>query len=91
MKINIYGLFVDEIAYEFEKLGIEKYRASQVADWMYKRGVGDFAQMTNLPAALRSLLLGYCGIDFPEEQAVRHSADGKTTKFLLRYPDGAAI
>ena len=91
MKIDLYGLFTDEIAYEFEQLGIEKYRAAQVADWMYKRGSDDFFQMTNLPADLRATLCGVCGIDLPEEQDVRHSANGKTTKFLLRYSDGAAI
>lgn len=91
MKINLYGLFAEEIAHEFDKIGVEKYRATQVAEWMYKRGIDDFSQMTNLSAALRATLRGCCGIDFPEEQDIRHSADGKTTKFLLRYPDGAAV
>jgi 23S rRNA (adenine2503-C2)-methyltransferase len=40
---------------------------------------------------LRSILRERFYIDLPEEQDVKHSADGKTTKFLLRYPDGAAV
>ena len=91
MKMNLYGLFVDEIAHEFAKLGIAKFRAAQVAEWIYKRGVQDFSQMTNLPKDLRALLQGGFGVDIPEEVSARHSADGKTSKVLLRFPDGAAV
>lgn len=91
MKINLYGLFADEITHEFSKLGIEKYRAAQVAEWIYKRGIYDFSQMTNLPKELRSLLQGGFGVDIPEEVFARHSSDGKTTKALLRFADGAAV
>ena len=51
MTENIYGLFAAEIAEKFVQTGIEKFRASQVADWMYKKSVTDFNQMTNLSAA----------------------------------------
>ncbi|HWR31031.1 MAG TPA: 23S rRNA (adenine(2503)-C(2))-methyltransferase RlmN [Negativicutes bacterium] len=88
---NLYGLFVDEIAWEFEKIGIEKYRAAQVAEWMYQRGIDDFSKMTNLSTTQRSILREQFCIEFPEEQEARHSADGKTTKYLLRYSDGAAV
>ena len=89
--MNLYGLFIDEIAYEFEKIGVEKYRASQVAEWMYKRGIHDFSQMTNLPKEVRSALLGSFSAAIPEETAIRTSADGKTTKFLLKFKDEAAV
>ena len=88
---DIYGLFVDEIAWEFEKIGIEKFRAAQVADWMYKRFATDFSQMTNLSSPMRSIFRERFCIDIPEEQDVKQSADGKTTKYLLRYSDGAAV
>ena len=91
MKMNVYGLFIEEIAYEFAKIGIEKYRASQVAEWMYKRGIHDFAQMTNLPKEIRFALQGSFSADIPEEAAVRNSVDGKTTKFLLKFKDDAAV
>ncbi|MBP2666626.1 MAG: hypothetical protein H6Q76_1606 [Firmicutes bacterium] len=88
---DIYGLFVDEIAWEFEKIGIEKFRAAQVADWMYKRFATDFSQMTNLSSPMRSIFRERFCIDIPEEQDVKQSSDGKTTKYLLRYSDGAAV
>ncbi len=88
---NIYGLFIDEIVWELEKIGIEKFRAAQVAEWMYKRGVDDFSKMVNLTSPQRSMLRERFFIEFPDEQEVRHSADGKTSKYLLRYSDGAAV
>lgn len=91
MTENIYGLFAAEIGEKFVQAGIEKFRASQVADWMYKKSVADFNQMTNLSAPLRTKLRGNFYIEFPEEQAVKQSADGKTVKSLLRFDDGAAV
>lgn len=91
MTENIYGLFAAEIGEKFVQAGIEKFRSSQVADWMYKRAVTDFNQMTNLSAPLRTKLRGNFYIEFPEEQAVKQSADGKTVKSLLRFDDGAAV
>ena len=91
MTYNLYGLYLDEISRAFEKIGIEKFRASQVAEWMYKRGADDFFQMNNLSATLRAILRENFMIEVPEEQAVLHSADGKTSKYLLRYSDGAAV
>ena len=91
MTENIYGLFAAEIGERFVQVGIEKFRSSQVADWMYKRSVTDFNQMTNLSAPLRTKLRGNFFIEFPEEQAVKQSADGKTVKSLLRFDDGEAV
>lgn len=91
MTENIYGLFAAEIAEKFVQTGIEKFRASQVADWMYKKSVTDFNQMTNLSGPLRTKLRGNFYIEYPEEQAVKQSADGKTVKSLLRFDDGAAV
>ena len=91
MTENIYGLFASEIGDNFVRIGVEKFRASQVADWMYKRGIYDFNQMSNLSAGLRTKLRGNFSIDFPEEQTAKQSADGKTIKSLLRFDDGEAV
>ena len=91
MTENIYGLFASEIGDNFVRIGVEKFRASQVADWMYKRGIYDFNQMSNLSAGLRTKLRGNFSIDFPEEQTAKQSTDGKTIKSLLRFDDGEAV
>ncbi len=91
MKINLFGLFVEEIAAEFEKNGVEKYRASQVADWVYRHNVTDFDGMTNVPAPLRNCFKGLFSIDRPTEETVSHAKDGRTSKYLLRFSDGSAV
>ena len=91
MTENLYGMFAGEIGESFVRIGMEKFRGSQVADWMYKRGVYDFNQMSNLSAGMRNKLRGNFTIEFPEEQAAKQSADGKTVKSLLRFDDGAAV
>ncbi len=46
----------DTLRARFKAAGISPYRADQVAQWLYARGVDDPAQMTDLPAALRERL-----------------------------------
>jgi len=36
--------------------GLERYRARQVFQWVYRRGVAEFAAMTDLPSAQREAL-----------------------------------
>lgn len=91
MKQNLFGLFIDEIADEFARNGVEKYRAVQVADWMYRKNAVDFNVMTNLPASLRASFQGLFGVDRPREETVLQAKDGRTSKFLLRYQDDAAV
>lgn len=91
MKQNLFGLFVDEIVAELAKNGVERYRGAQLAEWMYRRNVADFNAMTNLPAPLRASFQGLFGIDRPCEEKALHAKDGRTSKFLLRYADGAAV
>lgn len=91
LKQNIFGLFVEELADKLAELKIESYRAKQIVEWMYQKGVLQFSQMTNLPIALRALLAEHFIISSVELLDKQVSKDKKTTKFLLGYPDGSAI
>jgi len=90
LKTEIFGLFDKEIAELISPLGLEKYRAKQIVEWMYQRGVNNFADMTNLPLDKRVLLAERYVISRPTVQAVQQSSDGKTSKCLLVFHDGAA-
>ncbi len=70
--------------------GAPSYRAAQIATWLYRHGVRDFAAMKNLPAELRDALVGAFRIGWPEVAHVSRSTDG-TRKMLLRLDDGATI
>lgn len=73
-----------------EVLGDEPpYRAAQMRAWLYHTPVRSTAEMTNLPASVRTALADRLWPFAPE---VEQSADaGATRKWLLRAPDGAGI
>lgn len=58
------------------------YRAAQIFEWIYKRNVFDFREMTNLPRELREHLLSEFSISLPLIQQEEHAQDG-TTKYAL--------
>jgi len=91
MKIDIFGMFVDEIAQVIQPYGLPKYRALQIAKWMYQCGVYDFDNMTNLSKNHRTLLMDNFVIHTVVTQAVQQSSDGKTSKYLVSFHDGSAV
>jgi 23S rRNA (adenine2503-C2)-methyltransferase len=64
-------------------LGGRAFRARQLMNWIYKRGVGSFADMTDLSREFRARLALAAEVRAPEIVAVQRSADG-TSKWLLR-------
>jgi 23S rRNA (adenine2503-C2)-methyltransferase len=52
-------------------------------NWMYKRGVGSFADMTDLAKDFRALLAAHAEVRAPDILSVQHSGDG-TRKWLLQ-------
>ena len=63
-----------------------KLRAKQIWHWIYHRGVGDFAVMTDIAKAQRELLAEHFVITRPEVVEAQVSTDG-TRKWLLRTHD----
>jgi 23S rRNA (adenine2503-C2)-methyltransferase len=87
---NLRDFSPDLLRARFQAAGISSYRADQVAQWLYARGVEDPAQMTDLPAELRERLAA----DY-ETQALRvrdpqFSVDG-TIKAALVTRDERVI
>ena len=64
------------------------YRARQVMEWVYRRGVLDFAAMTNLSKDLRTKLADHWAIETATEVRRQVAKDG-TIKLLLGWPDEA--
>ena len=89
--INIFGLTVEELTKVLEPFKVPKYRAKQLAEWMYLKGVNSFAEMTNLSKKLREALEKELVINRPSVKARLDSADNMTTKFLLEFSDGVAV
>jgi 23S rRNA (adenine2503-C2)-methyltransferase len=80
----------DALRARFKAEGISAYRADQVAQWLYARGVDDPARMTDLPAELRERLASDYDAGALTLRDPQHSADG-TIKAALVARDGALL
>jgi 23S rRNA (adenine2503-C2)-methyltransferase len=89
-RANLAELDLSELEELFESLDIRRFHARQVYRWVYRRGVVDFARMTDLSQPLRERLTGALGISTPDVRQRDVSSDG-TIKFLLALDDGRPI
>lgn len=88
--ISIKALPLENLRQRLDALGQPAYRAAQVAKWLYTARVRSFAEMTNLPAALREQLGEV--FTFDEMPVVRTLGSADTTrKFLFRLADANLI
>ena len=79
-----------ELEQAVESMGRPRFHGRQLFQWIHKRGVLDFSEMTDLGRELRSTLAAQFRIVTPEVVRTERSADG-TTKFLLSLEDGQLI
>lgn len=87
---GILGLTLEELTATFLAWGEPKFRAVQVLEWVYRKRVTDWAQMSNLPSGLRDRLSGQFVLR--SLQVARHQGASDTTrKFLFRLQDGRFI
>ncbi|MFO0334544.1 MAG: 23S rRNA (adenine(2503)-C(2))-methyltransferase RlmN [Pseudomonadota bacterium] len=82
-KTNLLGLPRPELEAFVAGLGEKPFRARQLMTWLYKRRVGDFAQMTDLAKSFRDKLAQVAEVREPEVITEQASSDG-TRKWLLR-------
>ena len=88
--IELTDLTRDEIETALRDLGVEPYRAGQLFQWIYQRGVVDFASMTNLSQDVRRTLAEHFHISTLAIARHDTSEDG-TEKFLLLLRDGRHV
>ncbi|UCD29541.1 MAG: hypothetical protein JSV03_03405 [Planctomycetota bacterium] len=65
---------------------LPKYRAKQVFEWVYTKGVSNFVEMSNLSKPLREMLAEHWVINTGKEIRRQQASDG-TIKLLLEWPD----
>lgn len=103
---DLKSLSRDELKEFCHNLGLQSYRADQIFQWLYQKGVSSFDEMTNLSKDLREKLSGLAEVKRIREHSRQTSIDG-TRKFLFEldnehkdkveavlipdfYPDGTA-
>ena len=74
----------------FAEIGEKPFRARQIMQWVYQRGVIRFDEMTDLSMALRTRLKNMAECRFPETVSEQQSTDG-TIKWLHSVPGGSAV
>ena len=82
-RTNLLGLPRPALEAFVAELGSKPFRARQLMNWMYKRGIGSFAEMTDLAKEFRARLTAQAEVQAPQIMSMQRSADG-TTKWLLR-------
>lgn len=85
-KINLKSLDRQELKHFGEQLGLQSYRADQLFQWLYQKGVSSFDEMTNLSKDLRSELDDIATVKRLKIHNKQTSIDG-TIKFLFDLDD----
>jgi 23S rRNA (adenine2503-C2)-methyltransferase len=80
----------ERLAEWLEGRGHPRYRARQIRRWLFARRAASFAEMSDLPRALREELAAEFRLWSAAVAAHRHAADG-SEKLLLRLEDGEQI
>ncbi|MEA2087298.1 MAG: 23S rRNA (adenine(2503)-C(2))-methyltransferase RlmN [Candidatus Caldatribacteriota bacterium] len=89
-KKDIKKFTLNELQEEVKKLGVEKYRAAQLFDLLYRKGIEDFGDMLGLPASFRDLLQENFYISKIGLVNLAKSKD-QTEKYLFKLEDGNLI
>ncbi|HEX8280238.1 MAG TPA: 23S rRNA (adenine(2503)-C(2))-methyltransferase RlmN [Chthoniobacterales bacterium] len=85
-KPPIHSLLLEELVAHLKERGQPAYRAKQITDWLYKKRVTSWEQMTDLPQGLREQLAAEFELQNAEIVRVLGSKD-TTQKFLFRLRD----
>ncbi len=89
-KRNILGKDVAELQDMVLELGMPKFTAKQIAQWVYQKNVRSFDGMTNISKRHRELLEENCSIGTVDPVETQTSGDG-TVKYLFPTEDGKYV
>lgn len=84
--MNIYGETLEQLEKYFEDIGEKKFKAIQVYDWLYKKRVYSFDEMSNVKKDVIQKLKSDFSMDIPE--IVRKQSGKDVYKYLFKLSDG---
>lgn len=88
--INLYNKTLVELEVYFVENGFKKFNARQVFEWLYKKKITDFGQMSNISKKMREFLISKCTLSTMIISSHQISKDG-TEKFLFELDDSNLI
>ncbi|MDA0316796.1 MAG: 23S rRNA (adenine(2503)-C(2))-methyltransferase RlmN [Bacteroidetes bacterium] len=89
-KQDIRALSKEQLMAFFTAHGDKAFRGKQVYEWLWKKGVHQFDDMTNLSLETRQLLSDAFSINHIEVDTMQRSSDG-TLKNAIRLHDGLVV
>ena len=87
---NLTHLTKSQLEKELTDSGEQAFRAKQIWNWIYARGVKSFAEMTNISKERREILSQNFSLNRPEISKDIISLDG-TRKWLVKFFDGREV
>ena len=90
-KDDIKDLSLEELKARLKSLKEPPYRAEQIFEWIYQKGIRSFGQMTDLPAKLRDYLSDKFSITGSEIIKTQISKLNGTRKYLFKLNDGETV
>ncbi|KOA77445.1 23S rRNA (adenine(2503)-C(2))-methyltransferase RlmN [Clostridium botulinum] len=88
---NILDFNLEELKNWMAENGESKFRAKQIFEWIYKKAIFNFDEMTNISKASKEKLKNSFYIEIPNiMEKYKSNIDG-TEKFLFEYKDGNII
>ncbi len=91
MKNTIRDFGLPEMNGWMEEHGEKRFRAGQLFEWVHKKRVTSFDEMTNLSKGLRERLNESFTVDPLRILKKQEATDGSTKKYLFELPDGETI
>lgn len=88
---NLKDLNINEIKAFLKDLGEKPFRAEQICQWIFSKGIFSFQDMTNLSKDLRNKLSSKAALSEAKILTSQRSAHGDTIKYLFGLADGNAV
>ncbi len=89
-KLPLTGETLDSLTEKLRARGEPAFRAKQILDWLYKKRVRSWDEMTNLPKAMRTWLAETFDL-MPDTLVLNKQSADVTDKLLLELRDGSLI
>ena len=86
----LFGNTLEELTSIVKSLELPSYTAKQIADWMYKKGINEIEEMTNISKNNRIKLAKHYSIGVSKPVKVSESVDG-TKKYLYKTTENKFI
>ncbi len=88
--IDIKNFHLDKLKIALTEYGFQKFRATQIFNWIYDKGIFDFNLMSNISKKDREALSKTFSIYIPEIPYILKSNDG-TIKFAVKLKDNNIV